>query len=315
MPELLERTRRVLDEVPGGAHELVFVDDGSSDRSAAILRDAAALDPRIVVIELSRNFGHQAAIVAGLDHSTGDVVAVMDGDLQDPPERLPELLSRLSEGYDVVFARRARRKEGPILRAAYWVAYRLVAVLSDVPLPLDSGDFAVMRRHVVDRLRALPEQKRYLRGLRAWVGFRQVGVEVERGVRRAGESKYTLGRLVRLALDGIFSFSVVPLRISAMIGFLAVVASAGYAGYAVVILLLGRPTPRGFTGLIVVLVFVAGVQLLSMGVMGEYIARIYEEVKARPPYLSARVTRGAGGRERTDLPPAEARSRVGAGLP
>jgi dolichol-phosphate mannosyltransferase len=273
---------------------MVLVDDGSTDGTAEILRDAAAEDPRVIAVELSRNFGHQAAIAAALDHVSGDAVAVMDGDLQDPPECLPLLLSRLNEGYDVVYARRTRRKEGVFLRMAYWLAYRLVAALSDVPLPLDSGDFAVVDRRVVDVLRGLPEQKRYLRGLRAWVGYRQVGVDVERAHRQAGEAKYTVLRLARLALDGVFSFSVVPLRISSLLGLLTVFSASCYTLYAVVVRVLGLPTPRGFTALVVVVVFLVGVQLLSMGVMGEYIARIYEEVKKRPPYLVARVTRAAG---------------------
>jgi dolichol-phosphate mannosyltransferase len=283
----------VLDGLPGAPHEIVFADDGSSDRSLALLREAARLDPRITVLELSRNFGHQAAIAAALDHVRGDVVAVIDGDLQDPPEKIPELLAHLAEGYDVVYAKRARRKEGPVLRACYWLAYRLVAAMSDVPLPLDSGDFAVMRREVGDHLCRLPEQKRYLRGLRAWVGFRQKGVEVERDRREAGDSKYSILKLARLALDGLFSFSVVPLRIFALFGVLAVLASVAYAAYAILTLIVGGATPRGFTALIVMITFLAGVQLLSLGVIGEYLARVYEEVKNRPPYVLRAIHRSS----------------------
>src|SRR5262249_43212664 len=205
VPELLARLRAVADALPGGPHEIVFVDDGSTDGSRQLLAAAAAADRRIKVVTLTRNFGHQAALGAALDHASGDAVVLMDGDLQDEPEIIPELLRHHEAGADVVYTRRASREEGALLRAAYRIYYRLVASLSEVPLPLDSGDFALLGAPVVAALRRLPERQRYLRGLRAWVGFNQVGIDVERRARAGGRPKYTTWRLLQLALDGICS--------------------------------------------------------------------------------------------------------------
>ena len=202
IPALLERVCAVLDATPGGPHELLLVDDGSRDRSLALLEDATRRDPRITLVVLSRNFGHQAALTAAFDHARGDVMLLMDGDLQDPPEALPALLARLDEGYDVVYVRRTRRKEPFWLRASYHVAYRMIALLSRIALPADAGDFALLSRRAIEAVRDLPERQRYLRGLRSWVGFRQTGLEVERAARAAGVSKYSLRRLIGLALDG-----------------------------------------------------------------------------------------------------------------
>jgi len=296
LPELLERTRAVLDETPGGPHEIVFVDDGSTDGSRELLERAAAGDLRIRLVALARNFGHQTALSAALDHVTGDAVLVMDGDLQDPPEALPRFLELHRQGYDVVYARRVARKERWWLRFAYYFFYRLIALLSDLRLPLDAGDFALLSRRVVCELRRAPERHRYLRGLRSWVGFRQIGIEVERDPRRAGASKYTPLRLLRLAFDGIFSFSVVPLRAASLLGFAAIVIAGGYAAYALYAkLFLGQP-PQGFTGLITAIVFLAGVQLVFLGVLGEYVGRIYEEVKRRPRYVVDRIVESPADR-------------------
>ena len=292
LPELLARTLSVLDAIPGGPHELVIVDDGSTDTTLRALRGAMASDERIVCVELSRNFGHQAALSAALRFVTGDLVVIMDGDLQDPPEAIPRLLEKRREGYDVVYARRVRRKERWPLRLAYFLAYRLIGRFASIPVPLDAGDFALLSREVVDHLNSLPELNRYLRGLRAWVGFRQIGVDVERGVRTAGTSKYSTAKLVKLALDGLFSFSSVPLRAAALLGFLAVGAASVYAAYAILVHLLFDVSPRGFTALIVVLVFLSGVQLLFLGVLGEYLGRIYEETKRRPQFIVRSVVRG-----------------------
>jgi dolichol-phosphate mannosyltransferase len=279
----------VLDALPGGVHEMVFVDDGSSDRTFEILTAAARRDPRIVAISLSRNFGHQAALSAGLDHVTGDLVVVMDGDLQDPPEEIPRFVEEQRKGFDVVYARRVRRKEGWLLRLSYFVFYRLIAAVSNVHLPLDSGDFAILSRRVVDHLRAIPEHNRYLRGLRTWVGFRQTGVAIERSERAAGQSKYGAIRLFRLAFDGIFAFSMAPLRAAALLGLATIVASLLFAGYAVYVkVILGR-SPTGFTSLIVAMALLSGVQLLVLGVMGEYLGRIYDETKGRPHYVIGRI--------------------------
>jgi polyisoprenyl-phosphate glycosyltransferase len=292
LAELLRRLDAVLSALPGGPHEMVFVDDGSSDRTFDMLAEAAARDPRILAISLSRNFGHQAALSAALDHVTGDLVIVMDGDLQDPPEAIPLLLEVQRGGFDVVYAQRVGRKEAWFLRLSYFLFYRLIAAVSNVRLPLDAGDFGLLTRRVVENLRAIPEHHRYLRGLRAWVGFRQTGVRIERAERFAGRSQYGALRLLRLALDGLLGFSMAPLRVASLLGFLAIVGSLGYAAYAVYVkLFLGR-TPTGFTALIVGVTLLSGVQLLVLGVIGEYVGRVYEEAKGRPSYVIGRVVGG-----------------------
>ena len=295
VPELLRRVGAVLDGLDGGPHELVIVDDGSMDGSREALVSATALEPRLVVVTLSRNFGHQAALTAALDHVTGDVVVLMDGDLQDPPEAIPLLLRTHLEGYDVVYARRAKRKEGWLLRLAYASFYRILARLSNVDLPVDSGDFGLMSRRVVEQLRRAPERHRYLRGLRAWAGYAQVGVTVERAARAGGESKYSLRKLLTLAFDGFFSFSVAPLRAAALLGVGAIGLCTLYALYAVGAKLLYGHTPQGFTALIVIMTFLSGTNLLFLGLLGEYLGRVYEEVKRRPLYVVDRVVRGGTG--------------------
>ena len=258
----------------------------------AQLDAAAARDPRLVVVGLSRNFGHQAALTAALDFVSGDVIVVMDGDLQDAPEAIPEMLARYQEGYDVVYVKRVQRKEGLALRLCYWVFYRLAARMSSVELPLDAGDFGLMSYRVVEQLRGMREQHRYLRGLRSWVGFRQIGIEVERAARAHGETKYSALKLLKLASDGLFAFSAVPLRMAAVVGALAMAASSAFALYSIVAKFLFSTTPRGFTALIVVATFLAGVQLFFLGVIGEYVGRIYEESKGRPLYVVGSILRG-----------------------
>ena len=270
IPELLVRLTRVLDAVAGGPHEVVFVDDGSTDASRALLTEAARRDPRIRVVVLSRNFGHQAALSAALDQVTGDAVVLMDADLQDEPERIPEFLEHHAKGADVVYARRASRQEGWALQIAYRVFYRIISAMSEVHLPRDAGDFALLGRPVVDAMRALPEQQRYLRGLRAWVGYVQVAVDVERPARFAGKPKYTAWKLVKLALDGLCSFSVAPLRAAAAIGLMAIMAAALFAFYAVWVRVVRGTVPEGFTASLLVMTFLSGVQLFFLGVLGEY---------------------------------------------
>jgi len=291
LPELLARVRQALNAIPGGPHELVFVDDGSADRTFEMLADAAAQDPRIVAIALSRNFGHQIAITAALDHVTGDLVVVMDGDLQDPPEAIAVLLDKQREGFDVVYAQRVQRKEGWLLRACYFFFYRAITALSTVRLPIDAGDFAVLSRRVVDRLKEAPEHHRYLRGLRAWVGYRQVGIPIERARRDAGQSKYGAIRLMGLALDGVFAFSMAPLRLAAVLGAAAMFCSLLFAVYSIYVRLFVERSTQGFTALILAMTFLAGVELFVMGIVGEYVGRIYEEVKRRPHYVIDRIAR------------------------
>jgi dolichol-phosphate mannosyltransferase len=282
IPELLGRLMKVLDALPDGPHEVVFVDDGSVDASRAMLVEASRKDSRIRVVILSRNFGHQAALSAALDHVTGDAVVLMDADLQDEPEIIPEFVRRHEAGADVVYARRATRQEGWLLRSAYRVFYRVIASLSEVHLPRDAGDFALLSAPVIAALRQLPEHQRYLRGLRAWVGFTQVAVDVERPARFAGKPKYGAWTLIKLALDGICSFSVAPLRAAAVTGLVAIVVAVVFTIYAVYVRLVSGSGPRGFTASLVVMTFLAGVQLFFLGVIGEYLGRVYGGTKRRP---------------------------------
>lgn len=289
LPELLRRLRGVLDVLPGGPHQMVFVDDGSTDGTGRLLETAAAEDPRVVAVSLSRNFGHQAALTAALDHVSGDVAVLMDGDLQDPPEVIPLLLAQHRQGFDVVYTRRTQRKERWWLRLSYYLFYRLLAGIANLRLPPDSGDFALMSARVVAELRRTPEYHRYLRGLRTWVGFRQTAVPVERAGRFSGSSKYSLAKLMGLALNGIFAFSIVPLRIAAVLGATAIVLSSAFGLYALYAKLVLARSPQGFTALVLIIVFLSGVNLLFLGVIGEYVGRVYEQVKARPVYIVARV--------------------------
>jgi polyisoprenyl-phosphate glycosyltransferase len=307
VPQLLARLRGVLEATPGGPHQMVFVDDGSTDATVELLAEEARRDPRILVVALSRNFGHQTALTAALDHASGDVILVMDADLQDPPEALPLFLEQHAKGFDVVYAQRVERKEGLLLRISYFVFYRLIAKLSALDLPLDAGDFGLMSRRVVDEVRRSPEHHRYLRGLRRWVGFRQTGVVVERSARAAGTSKYSPAKLLKLAFDGIFAFSIAPLRAAALLGVFAVAASSLYALYSLYVKLALNQSPRGFTALVLVVTFLSGLQLVFLGVMGEYLGRVYEEVKGRPLYVVDRIIgnpRGQNPGPRPTPPPA-----------
>lgn len=289
LPELVRRVVAVLDGIPGGPHEVVFVDDGSTDATRAMLAEAHRADRRIRAVLLSRNFGHQPAISAALDHVRGDVVVVMDGDLQDAPEEIPRFLAVHAEGYDVVYGRRVDRKEGFVLRACYYLFYRAFSRLSRVSIPIDAGDFALMSRRVVDAIRAAPERNRYLRGLRAWAGFRQQGITVERAARSAGQSKYSYRALVRLALDGLFAFSIVPIRAAMFLGALTILVAMVFVLYAVYAKLVLDRSPQGFTAIILIMTFLSGVILFFLGVVGEYVGRVYEETKARPLYVVDRI--------------------------
>jgi glycosyltransferase involved in cell wall biosynthesis len=265
--------------------EFVFVNDGSRDQSLRILHELAASDDSITVVDLSRNFGHQIATSAGIDVAVGDAVVVMDADLQDSPEVSPEFVAKWQEGFDVVFAVRRTRKESIAMRAAYSVFYRALAAISHVSIPLDAGDFCLMDRRVVELLKQVPERNRFVRGIRSWIGLRQVGIEVDRGERYSGSPKYTIRSLVTLALDGLVSFSFVPLR---LIGCMGVGISVGAIGMAIFYLVkkftVGL-SPPGFATIVVLLCFLAGIQLITIGIMSEYVGRIFEEVKRRPLYI------------------------------
>jgi dolichol-phosphate mannosyltransferase len=272
-------------------YEIIFVDDGSRDQSPVLLRNLAMQDGHVLVVELARNFGHQTAVTAGLDQAQGKVVAVMDADLQDPPEVLPDFIAKWREGFEVVYAVRRKRKEGWLKRAAYAGFYRLLKRVANIDIPLDSGDFCVMDRRVVKLLTAMRERNRFVRGIRSWLGFRQVGVAYERQARFAGKPKYTLRRLLILALDGLISFSYMPLRFISLVGLgVSALSMAVALFYLVKKLVFGIGVP-GFSTLVIAIFFLAGIQLVTMGVIGEYVARISEEVKQRPLYVVRRVVR------------------------
>jgi glycosyltransferase involved in cell wall biosynthesis len=290
LPELLGRLAGTLDRLEGGPHQMLFVDDGSSDGTPDLLEQAAHWDARVTVISLSRNFGHQAALTAALDHVSGDAVVLMDGDLQDVPEAIPLLVEQHRLGYDVVYATRAGRKEGFALRLCYFLFYRFQSLLSETHLPLDAGDFGLMSRRVVEQIRQMPEHHRYLRGLRSWVGFRQIGVPIERAERYAGKSKYSLLKLLKLASDGIFAFSTLPLRAATLLGASAVALSALFSAYSLYAKLFLKQSPQGFTALVLLITFLAGILLFFMGIIGEYVGRVYEEIKARPLYVVNKIT-------------------------
>jgi dolichol-phosphate mannosyltransferase len=288
VPELLRRTFAVLDEIPGGPHEMVVVNDGSRDRTLELLEQAAEREPRLTVVSFSRNFGHQTAFAASLDYVSGDVVILMDGDLQDPPEAIPTLIDAYEAGNDVVYVQRVNRKEPWFLRLCYFVFYRLMARMSNIELPLDAGDFGLMSARVVREIQHMPEHHRYLRGLRTWVGFRQIGIPIERSARSAGRTKYSPLKLLKLASDGIFAFSIVPLRVAALMGAITIGISMLYALYSIYAKF-WLHSPQGFTALILSITFLSGINLFFLGIIGEYVGRVYEEAKARPHYVVERV--------------------------
>jgi len=272
--------------------EIIFVNDGSSDHSAEMLDAICRSDPRFKAIHFSRNFGHQAAVTAGLHAVTGQCAIVIDADLQDPPELMLDMIRLWREGYAVVYAQKTERQgSGFLIRHAYRIFYRIVGRLSEVEIPVDTGDFSLMDRRVVDLLNSLPERNRYVRGLRAWLGFKQTAIKFERPARFAGETKYNFGRLVGLALDGLMSVSKAPLHLAMYMGFLASAGSFLLGIFFAVEQLTGRShTARGWASTIVVVLFLGGVQLICVGVIGEFIGRIYDEVKQRPLYVVARST-------------------------
>jgi polyisoprenyl-phosphate glycosyltransferase len=285
LPELHRRLSRVADELEGET-EMIFVDDASDDRSREVLLELRRRDPRVKLAFLSRNFGHQLALTAGLDLAAGDAVVIMDSDLQDPPELIPKLAARWRDGYDVVYAVRSHREgeSGFKVRSAH-LFYRLMNRLSEVDLPLDAGDFRLIDRRVADTVRGMREPDRYLRGMFAWVGFRQTGVEYAREARAAGDTKYSLTRMLRFATDGLISFSTAPLRLALGLGFL-ISFVAFVAGVTFIVLkLAGAYTFPGWTSVAVMLAFFTGVQLLVLGAIGQYVGRIYQQGKHRPLYL------------------------------
>jgi polyisoprenyl-phosphate glycosyltransferase len=288
-PELHRRLAAAL-ESPVKSFEIIAVLDGCRDKSADVISDIAAKDHRVKMIEFSRNFGHQAAITAGMEFASGAIVVVMDDDLEDPPEILPTFLAKLNEGFDVVYGVRKHRQRALPYRLLYRLFYRLLGSMVDIRIPYDAGDFCIMRRQIVNTLNAMPESNRYLRGMRAWCGFRQTGLEYNRGERFANESGYTLRKYIALALDAMFSFSYKPLKFVSLAGFVIAGISFLYGLRLIAQRLTGNyGNVPGWASLQVSILFLSGIQLICMGIVGEYLARIYDEVKQRPRFVIKRV--------------------------
>lgn len=284
--ELHRRVTAVLEslELP---YELILVDDGSRDRTPGIIAELCADDPRVRAVHFSRNFGHQAALAAGLQHASGRGVVVLDADLQDPPELIPELVARWREGFQVVYAQRRKREmEGLVKRGAAFLFYRTLKRITRFEIPADTGDFCLMDRTVVDLLNSMPERNRYVRGLRAWVGFRQTAVPFDRPPRFAGEPKYTFAGSFGLAVNGILALSKFPLRVATYFGLLVSLASFLLGIWYIAQRLIGHADQvRGWASTVVIVLFLGGVQLLTIGIIGEYLSRIYDEVKQRPLFV------------------------------
>jgi glycosyltransferase involved in cell wall biosynthesis len=292
LDELLSQLVKILDTIADiDRYEIVAVDDGSRDATLAALHEAMPSIPQLVVISLSRNFGHQIAATAGLDAASGDAIILMDGDLQDPPYLIRDFVAKWREGYDVVYAtRRSRRGES---RFKLWTArlfYRITKRLTNIAIPVDTGDFRLMSRRVVEALKESRERHRFLRGLVSWVGFKQIGVEYDRDPRFSGGTKYPTSKMLRFAIDGITAFSDIPLRFATYFGFF----TSGFAFvFAMVVLVLKflHYNEPGYTSTMIAILFLGGVQLITIGILGEYVGRIYDEIKARPLYLVASIER------------------------
>lgn len=286
---LRETNHRLISTLEGISlsFEIIYVDDGSTDSTPELLRDLQAHDPRIRVVCFSRNFGHQIAITAGLEHSSGDAVVIIDADLQDPPQVILDFVAKWLDGFDVVYGVRTERQGETQFKL--WTAklfYRFIRRLSDTRIPLDAGDFRLMDRRVVDALLSMPERDRFVRGMVSWLGFSQAAVEYRRAPRAAGVTKFSLLKMVRFALDGIFSFSILPLRVATWTGFTA--SALAILGIVVVVLgrIFGMPgLVKGWSSTVIAVLFVGGVQLICMGIIGEYVGRIYGESKRRPLYI------------------------------
>ncbi len=290
LPELVRRLGAVGDRLDAPA-EFILIDDGSRDRTLPLLREIHQRDPRFCYLSFARNFGHQLAVTAGLNHARGQVITVMDGDLQDPPELVLEMIEQWRAGYQVVYAQRTKRHQEHWLKRFYaYMFYRILQRLANVDIPTDTGDFCLMDRRVLDVLNGMPERNRYLRGLRAWIGFKQTAVQFERHSRFAGDRQYTFRKSLSLALNGLFSFSRVPLRLATYTGILAAFLSLLMAVLVFYwrFFSVGNPL-TGYATILIAVFFFGAVQLVSIGILGEYIGRIYEEVKGRPLYVLAEV--------------------------
>jgi glycosyltransferase involved in cell wall biosynthesis len=285
LPELYARVRDTI-SATGETWELILVDDGSTDGSTERIRELAAKDKHIRPIIFARNFGHQIAITAGWDYARGDAVIIIDADLQDPPETIPEMIAKWKEGFEVVYAVRAEREGETWFKKVTAAAfYRIIYRITDVKIPVDTGDFRLMDRKVVDVLNQMPERHRFPRGMSAWVGFRQVGVPYKRAPRHAGVTKYPFKKMLRLALNAITGFSYFPLQLATYIGFVAAALSILAIPVVIFMRLAGHSAFLGQATTLIAVLFLGGVQLISLGVLGEYIGRIYDEAKGRPLYI------------------------------
>ena len=300
---LVSRIVAVMDGLePKWDYELVLVNDGSTDGTRQQIQAQLEKRPNIVLVELSRNFGHQIAATAGLDVARGDAVILMDGDLQDPPELIGAFLEKWQQGYDVVYAvRRKRRGESRFKLITAALFYRITKRLTKVSIPVDTGDFRLMNRTVVDALKQTRERHRFLRGLVSWLGYRQIGVEYDRDARHSGRTKYPFSKMLRFAIDGITSFSDVPLRLASYVGFLTSIFAFVYAVIVLILKFAHRNYP-GYTSTIVAILFLGGVQLIGIGILGEYVGRVYEEIKGRPLYLVRSIER-SGAQTHASQPP------------
>lgn len=289
LPALHERLTKVLSGL-GMTYEIVLVDDGSRDRTADTIAALSGRDPHVVGVLLSRNFGHQICLTAGLDHARGELVAMMDADLQDPPELLPEMIAKIEEGFDVVYAQRKRREgESAFKLATAALFYRILRRIVKIDIPLDTGDFRVIRRGALDAVLSMRERNRFLRGMFSWVGFRQAGVLYDRAARHAGETKYPLGKMLRFAMDGITSFSFFPLQAATGLGFLFAGLALLYGARVFYVWLRGD-TVQGWASTVLVVLLMGAVQLITLGIVGEYVGRIFDEARQRPLYFVRRVT-------------------------
>lgn len=286
--EVAQEFHRRIDATLNGNYdyEIIYVDDGSKDDTLKILKDIKKTDKHVKILSFSRNFGHQAAVTAGVDKAKGDAVVIIDADLQDPPELIPDMINMWQQGNDVVYAKRKKRKgESAFKLFTAKMFYKILRGLTSTDIPADTGDFRLMDRKVVEAFKKMSEHNRFIRGMVPWLGFKQVPIEYERDVRFAGVTKYPFRKMVKFAIDGIMSFSTKPLQLVFQLGVLAILISLGILIYALVIKIMGKADLEGWTSLVVIITFFGGVQLLSVGVLGQYIGRIYEEVQSRPIYL------------------------------
>ncbi len=286
IPVLYERIKNTISEC-GHTYEIVFIDDGSDDGSLDLLKEVAAKDANVGVISFSRNFGHQAAITAGIEHTEGDAVVLIDADLQDPPELIAVMIEKWMEGYQVVYAKRVRRNGETLFKIiTAFLFYRLMNLLVEIRIPLDTGDFRLMDRRVVDILCSIKERNRFIRGLVGWVGFKQIGVEYERQQRMYGKTKFSIRKMTGFAIDGILSFSNFPLKIASFVG----IISLFFAIFLIILVICSKyfgvsSILNGSTAVVTTILFIGGIQLLCIGIVGEYIARIHNEARSRPMYI------------------------------